>query len=345
MGQCLFYACDSRLQLRFSAIAHFTHSSSSGTIGLPTDALKRPDQPSIWITEAPELEIRLSIGVHICLELATSALICSLSEMLRHSKVLHKYSLGKLLLTLIPAQVWSDLGFAIVLKGHGDNQNTDAIRAHCITFGLCRIPTTSKLTKGRALPNVLRNPPDAHVPPGVPSISLSAINIYAEYEYPQGEQSSYKPIHSHVEHMSQLQWLFPSAECYYPRYLENSEVAAYSLSPREPRIYSVKDNTLLPDHEVRPPSSQYDPTDNLFMDMLRLIDLALRKLIISSTARDGQIKIDDDNTLVSLSDLAPAVFNPKYREVSFTIYRMRESEISSPCSGHPSKSSINPDHF
>ena len=243
------------------------------------------------------------------------------------------------------SQVWSDLGFAIVLKEHSDNQNTDAIRAHCITFGLCRIPTASNLTKGRALPNVLRNPPDAHVPPGVPTSSLAAINIYAEYEYPHGEQNPYQPIHSHVEHIGRLQWLFSSAECNYPMYLENSEVAVYSLSPHEPGTSSVRDNTLLPDQGVGSPSSQHDSTDSLPVDMLRLIDLGLRKLIISSTARDGQIKVDDDNTLVSLSDLAPAVFNPNYREVSLTFYHMRKSEILSPYSGNTSKGSINPDHL
>ncbi|KAJ5133923.1 hypothetical protein N7526_005288 [Penicillium atrosanguineum] len=296
LGRCLFYASDSPLQLQLSAIAHFIHSSKIMSIELPVNALQWPDQPSIWIAEAPELEIRLSIGMHTCLELATSALICNLSEMLCNSKV------------------WSDLGFAIVLKGHGDNTNTDLIRAHYITFGLCRIPITSNITKGRALPVVLLNPPDPHVPPCVPTISLATIDIYAEYKYPQGKQNIHRRTHPHVEHMSQLEWLFPSAECYYPMHPEKFEEAACSLSSREPGKAFVRQNTLFPNDGVRSPSPQHESIDNLSEAMLRLIDFGLRKLIISSTARDRQIKLGDKNTLVSLSDLAPAVFNPDYRE-------------------------------
>ncbi|KAJ5304793.1 Asparagine synthase glutamine-hydrolyzing [Penicillium atrosanguineum] len=296
LGRCLFYASDSPLQLQLSAIAHFIHSSKIMSIELPVNALQWPDQPSIWIAEAPELEIRLSIGMHTCLELATSALICNLSEMLCNSKV------------------WSDLGFAIVLKGHGDNTNTDLIRAHYITFGLCRIPITSNITKGRALPVVLLNPPDPHVPPCVPTISLATIDIYAEYKYPQGKQNIHRRTHPHVEHMSQLEWLFPSAECYYPMHPEKFEEAACSLSSREPGKAFVRQNTLFPNDGVRSPSPQHESIDNLAEAMLRLIDFGLRKLIISSTARDRQIKLGDKNTLVSLSDLAPAVFNPDYRE-------------------------------
>ncbi|KAJ5665748.1 uncharacterized protein N7477_008196 [Penicillium maclennaniae] len=336
LGQCLLYASDSLLQLQFSAVAHFIHPSNRESIELPIDAFQWLDQASIWITEAPELEIRLSLSVHTWLKLASSPLLCSLSDMLCNSKVPHTYVYGRLSLTLMPPQIWSDLGFAIVLKGYGDDQ---------ITFGLCRIPTTSNLTKGRALPSVLRNPPDAHVPPGVPTISLAAINIYAEYQYPQGEQNTHKPMHFHIGHMSQPQWLFSSAECYYPTHLKNSEMVAFSSSPHKPGTFSFRDSTLLPDLGMGLPSLQHNSTDNSFGAMLRLIDFGLRKLIVSSGARDRQIRVNDNDSLLSLSDLAPAIFNPRYREVSLNLYHMGDSFISSPYAGSISKSSIDPYHL
>jgi hypothetical protein len=54
--------------------------------------------------------------------------------------------------------------------------------------------------------------------------------------------------------------------------------------------------------------------------MLRLIDIGLRKLIISPTARDRQIKVAGEDTLKCLSDLVPAVFNPGYREVKLNFH-------------------------
>ncbi|KAJ6108071.1 hypothetical protein N7523_009394 [Penicillium sp. IBT 18751x] len=336
LGQCLLYASDSLLQLQFSAVAHFIHSSNREFIELPIDAFQGLDQTSFWITEAPELEIRLSLGVHTCLKLAFSGVLSSLSEMLCNSKVPYTYIFGRLSLTLMPPQIWSDLGFAIVLKRHGDNQ---------ITFGLCRIPTTSNLTKGRTLPNMLRNPPDAHVPPGVPTISLTAINIYADYQYSQGGQNAHKPMHFHIRHMSQPQWLLSSAGCYYPTHLGDSEMVAFSSSPPKPRISSFRDSTLLPDLEMGLPSLQCNSTDNSFGAMLRLIDFGLRRLIISSGARDRQIRVDDNNSLLSLSDLAPAIFNPRYREVSLNLYHMGDSLISSPYAGSTSKSSIDSYHL
>jgi hypothetical protein len=87
LGRCLYHATESQLQLHFSAIAHFTRSDSSQDLEIPTDFRQWPKQPSIWITEAPELEIRFSIGVHSPLELATSTFICDLARNMCHSRV------------------------------------------------------------------------------------------------------------------------------------------------------------------------------------------------------------------------------------------------------------------
>lgn len=221
-------------------------------------------------------------------------------------------------------QVWADLGFATILKSVGHDNNTDARRAHCFTFGLCRTPRLSNPTKGRALPNVLRNPPDARAPTDVPTISLASIDIRAEYTYPQQEDNTCKTIQYSKQQLSQLQWPFLLAECHHPVNTETLAVAAISWSSCEPEILSVQHETFFLEQETEQPLPPHWPTSNISEVMLRLIDIGLRKLIISPTARDRQIRVAGEDTLKCLSDLVPAVFNPGYREVKLNIHLMHK---------------------
>jgi hypothetical protein len=327
LGRCLYHATDSQLQLHFSPIAHFTRSNSSQHLEIPTDTRLWPKQPSIWITEAPELEIRLSISVHSCLELVTATFIGDLAENICHSKVRISIHGSFLSLALTPSQVWSDLGFNIAFKRHDDTKDTDSSRVHYIKFGLCRDTKATNSARGRPIPNVLRNPPNAHAPPDVPAISLAAIDVCAEYGYPHRGQNGCSPTYQHRRQTSQLEWIFPRTECRWPMHMDSFEVAGFPLAPHEHGTSSVRQNTFFPSHGMGSPSSQYDSNDNSSEVMLRLIDFGLRKLIVSPKARDRQIKIVGEDTLKSLSDLAPAVFSQGYREVSLIFYPMRRTEL------------------
>jgi hypothetical protein len=230
-------------------------------------------------------------------------------------------------LTLTPSQVWSDLGFSIVLKRHDDTTNTHSSRFHYIKFGLCRDPKTFNLARGRALPDVLRNPPDAHAPPDVPVIFLAAIDVYAEYEYTRWEQDGFNPIYHHRRQTSQIQWMFQNTECHWSMHMNSVEVAGYPLAPPEHETSPERRNTLFPNHGMDQSSSQYESNDNLSEAMLRLVDFGLRRLVVSPRARDRQIKIVGEDTLQSLTDLAPAVFSSGYREVSLIFHPMRRTEF------------------
>lgn len=213
-------------------------------------------------------------------------------------------------------QAWSNLGFTIILKTRGSDKHTDNCIAHCFKFGLCRATRRPNPTKGRALPDVLRNPPDAHAPPGAPTISLASIDIYAEYAYLQPELNTCRMIQYDAEPLSQLQLPFPFAGCYYPVRANTFEVAAISLIPCEPAMPPAKHYSFLGSHALEQHLPPHVPVDCTSEIMLRLIDFGLRKLIVSPTTKDSQIKVVGENTLKSLSTLAPAVFNPGYREVS-----------------------------
>ncbi|KAJ5191034.1 uncharacterized protein N7498_010019 [Penicillium cinerascens] len=296
LGRCVYHATDSHLELEFSAIALFTKSNGHPSNSLPVNFLQWTDHLSVWIKEAPELEIRLSIVMRSGLKLAASGFISDLAEKICNSKV------------------WSNLGFTIILKTRGSDKHTDNCIAHCFTFGLCRATRRLNPTKGRALPDVLRHPPDAHAPPDVPTISLASIDVYAEYTFPHPKENTCRTIQYNVGPLNQLQLPFPFAGCYYPVNAKTFEVAAISLSPVKAAMPSAKHYTFLENHalgQLLPPHVPLDCTSEV---MLRLMDLGLRKLIISPTTKDRQIKVVGENTLKSLSNLAPAVFNPGYRE-------------------------------
>lgn len=242
------------------------------------------------------------------------------------------------------SQAWSNLGFTIILKTRGSDKHTDNCIAHCFTFGLCRATRRPNPTKGRTLPDVLRNPPDAHAPPDVPTISLASIDIYAEYTYPQPEENTCRMTQYNVGPLSQLQLPFPFAGCYYPVKAKTFEAAARPLSSHEAAMPSAKHCTFLENHALEQHLPSHVPVDCTSEIMLRLIDFGLRKLIISPTTKDRQIKVVGENTLKSLSNLAPAVFNPGYREVSLNFYPMHKPENSF-CAGNASKGGIKSYHL
>lgn len=62
LGQCTLRIRDSKLQLHLAASAHFTQPPSHGTLQIPIDLSELSNLESVWITEAPELELRFFVG-------------------------------------------------------------------------------------------------------------------------------------------------------------------------------------------------------------------------------------------------------------------------------------------
>jgi hypothetical protein len=62
LGRSTLRIRDSKLQLRLAASANFTQPLSYGAPQIPIDLSHLPNVESVWITEAPKLELRFFIG-------------------------------------------------------------------------------------------------------------------------------------------------------------------------------------------------------------------------------------------------------------------------------------------
>lgn len=87
LGHGLFQSTGSTLQLRFSAAAHFTQAATGSNPSSKIKFSHWKDLQSIWITEAPELELRLFVSADPVVETAGPTFIASVEEGLCNSKV------------------------------------------------------------------------------------------------------------------------------------------------------------------------------------------------------------------------------------------------------------------
>lgn len=62
LGRSTLRIRDSKLQLHLAASAHFTQPPSHGTPQIRIDLAQFSNLESVWITEAPELELRFFVG-------------------------------------------------------------------------------------------------------------------------------------------------------------------------------------------------------------------------------------------------------------------------------------------
>lgn len=62
LGHSTLRIRESKLQLHLAASAHFTQPPSHGTLRIPIDLSELSNLESVWITEAPELELRFFVG-------------------------------------------------------------------------------------------------------------------------------------------------------------------------------------------------------------------------------------------------------------------------------------------
>jgi hypothetical protein len=93
LGHSLFQSTGSPLQLQLSATANFTQAA---TESIPRSTISFghwKDLQSLWITEAPELELRIFVRADPLVETAGPTFIAFLEEGLCNSKVCSEYLL------------------------------------------------------------------------------------------------------------------------------------------------------------------------------------------------------------------------------------------------------------
>lgn len=87
LGQCLLRASSSHLQLQFAVTARFSPPKSCNSAKSPVNINQCVDLSSVWVLEAPELDIGLSIKTTPGLEHAASGLAAALGDKLCTSPV------------------------------------------------------------------------------------------------------------------------------------------------------------------------------------------------------------------------------------------------------------------
>lgn len=201
-------------------------------------------------------------------------------------------------------QIWSDLGFSVELKTSARGYCIDTSGFHCLKLGLRRECRVRNHTTGRTLPSSIINPPDTCPPPGVPVATLASIDIRLEYRF-------------HAKDISQSQ------DC------SNLESGLLGQQPfvgaSSPVLDRMAEDPMLhPTHdedssEVLGPQTACisgDGSDPSWEELFRLLDLGIRRLVISNSIKDRVIRVSQQDTIKSLGDISPAVSNPEYRAVS-----------------------------
>jgi hypothetical protein len=87
LGHSTFQATGSPLELQFSAIANLSQFGS-GEISSSTIKINHwKDLQSLWITEAPELELRIFVNADPAIEAIGPTFVANVEEELCNSKV------------------------------------------------------------------------------------------------------------------------------------------------------------------------------------------------------------------------------------------------------------------
>lgn len=87
LGHSLFQTAGSLLQLQFSATANFTQAATGSNSRSKVSFNHWKDLQTLWITEAPELELRIFVSGDPVVETAVSPFVASVEEGLCNSKV------------------------------------------------------------------------------------------------------------------------------------------------------------------------------------------------------------------------------------------------------------------
>lgn len=93
LGQASFRTEDSPLQLQFKAIGHFKLPINNSMQLSEGENIQLPQLISAWVSEAPELELRLHVNIALCLEWSLSRFISSLGERMCDSMVSNSHSI------------------------------------------------------------------------------------------------------------------------------------------------------------------------------------------------------------------------------------------------------------
>lgn len=176
------------------------------------------------------------------------------------------------------------------------------------------------------IPQILRNPPEANVPYGVPTARLAAIDLHLKYAICdtvlQVDTQIVEALKQKTGDETENQRGYCSM--HYTDLTGNRVAEAFALSGIEDLLlpsdqpFDVNEH-INTDHREQT-TQMMKGCEQLPPQLLNLFEIGLRKLFLSGVAKNRSIKTVSNNELQSLSLLTPAIFNPEFHEVSFTMH-------------------------
>ncbi|KAF3399964.1 hypothetical protein F1880_008308 [Penicillium rolfsii] len=298
LGHSLLQTTGSPLQLHFNATANFTQVPTGSSLSSTISFSHWKDLQSLWITEAPELELRIFISADPVVQTAGLTFVACVEQGLCNS------------------EVWTNLGFDIILKSRPRLGDSMASRTRCLEFGLCRRSTYDACTSSKSIPSILKTPPEAHIPSNVPTACLASIDLRLRYTSCDAVQKSEAQTVETLEYKSgdRTGCQNESWSMQYTHSTGRIAVAAFAL-PSTENLLLPFDQPLNPNESRSLNSTRREPkSEDLLLHFSELFNFGLRKLLLSGTTRNYHIKVVGKSNLQNLSLLVPAVFDPEYRE-------------------------------
>ncbi|OQE36081.1 hypothetical protein PENCOP_c012G02060 [Penicillium coprophilum] len=267
----------SKLQLRLTASAHFSQPPSHGFPQIPIELLHLSNNHGVWITEAPELELRLFIG----------------GDWDRNEA---EAFVSRLRGNLCDMEIWSDVGFSVELKTSAYECCIDPSGFHCLELGLRRGCNMRNHTTGRTLPSSMTNPPDACPPTGVPIAKLASIHVRLEYILQPKSISSVREYSKlEIGYLGQ-----ESSALHSPQEMPDVSISQHEHPSETPGAQSCMSG-----------GRSYSSHEELH----RLFDVGIENLVTSNSIKDPTIRVSSRQvTINSLIDFSPVVFDPRYRD-------------------------------
>lgn len=316
LGRATLRIRDSPLQLHIFATANLSQLQIRDKTTPPRETTQLFDPKDVWITGAPEMQLRFFLGYDWRLRSAVNILATTLRAKL---DALEAGSRNKAwdYLANHQVQVWSELGFSAVLSTGGVGE-TDIPGKYTLSIGLRKQHPKQDHKRHWTLPTVMVKPPDISPLRDVSTATLVSVDISLEYCFHKGELSQApNPFMSKVE-----------TACRNPLSVSSSAFELELQAMAEARLPEARSEStwleeMLPDAlfqhlglqvQQKPAIEPAIPPGAL----QRLFELGLRRLMIPNKIRDPEIWVSDGASLISLADFAPVVFKLGHQEVSLS---------------------------
>ncbi|CAG8095168.1 unnamed protein product [Penicillium salamii] len=312
LGRATLRIRDSPLQLHIFATANLSQLQIRDKTTPPRETTQLFDPKDVWITGAPEMQLRFFLGYDWRLRSAVNILATTLRAKL---DALEAGSRNKAwdYLANHQVQVWSELGFSAVLSTGGVGE-TDIPGKYTLSIGLRKQHPKQDHKRHWTLPTVMVKPPDISPLRDVSTATLVSVDISLEYCFHKGELSQApNPFMSKVE-----------TACRNPLSVSSSAFELELQAMAEARLPEARSEStwleeMLPDAlfqhlglqvQQKPAIEPAIPPGAL----QRLFELGLRRLMIPNKIRDPEIWVSDGASLISLADFAPVVFKLGHQE-------------------------------